>query len=176
MLPATHGVELRDLGVELSEDSDRDPLGWRFLLDGPQVMMTSATGMDGRGFRYLLAACPETGDFLAVSLVKLYATAREGVISVVHRGPDAAEALERINHFVRANADSPRLARGHQPVGSGPIDVPAALASLGRGDAVARPGWDDLDAAALRGYGGHVPERWPPAGTPCVMRYERPGR
>jgi hypothetical protein len=164
---------LHDYGVVLSEDSNQDPLDWRFIVEGPVMIMSSATGIDGRGFRYLLGVWPSRAVFVCVSLVKIYATGgRQGVIQLLHTGEDSSAALDRINAIVLGADQSPRFARGFQPPGFRPLDTPAVLDSLERGEYVAGPGWAELDAAALRGYGDHPPEHWAAPGESCVMKYD----
>lgn len=169
--------ELHDLGVVLAKDGDRDPLEWRLLVAGPVVLMSSATGMDGRGFRYLLGVWPGPGGrqaaWVVARLCKLYATGgREGVVHLLWYGHDPRAAVERINAEVSGACASPRFANGLQPPGFRPLDTDAVLTALSRGERVYGPGWDELDAAAVRGYGGQPPEQWA-AGEACVMTYRR---
>jgi hypothetical protein len=169
---------LSDYGVVLSDDSDPDPLEWRLFVEGPIMLMSSATGMDGRGFRYLMGVWPgsdpEQASFVSISLVKIYATGgREGFAGVLYNGPDAREAIQKINWVLEVSQESENFVAGGQPEGFRPLDEAAVLDALGRGERVAGPGWDELDAAALSGYGGTPPKHWAAPGEPCVTRYQR---
>ena len=153
--PRPSGQPLSDYGVVLSDDSDREALEWRFSVDGPLLLMTSATGVDARGFRYLAGVWPERNEFISISLVKLYATGgREGVIGIIDTGPELDPIVARFDEIGRVMRESENFVAEYEPTGS-------------------LPGWGPLDDAAVRGYGGTRPPTWPPPGEPCVMRYRR---
>lgn len=174
---AIPSLGLGDYGVVVSDDSDPGPLEWRLFVDGPLLSMSSATGIDGRGFRYLMGVWPEQDAFISISLVKIYATGgREGFAGLMYQGPDAREAIRKINWVLDVSQESEHFAAGMQPAGFRPLGEDAVLAALGRGERVEGPGWDELDAAAVRGYGGRPPPGWAPPGEPCVMRYQREPR
>ena len=169
---------LADYGVVLDADGDQDPAEWRVLVEGPVLLMTSSTGLHGRGYRYLVGLWPGPGAgqtaVVALALVKLYATGgREGVVFLTHYGNDVGAAIRAVNTALAGAQSSPRLTGGYQPDGNKPLDEEAVLTALRRHEFVAGPGWDDLDAATLRAYGGKPPDGWCAAGEPCVMKYTR---
>jgi hypothetical protein len=163
---------LAELGVTPSEDSEPGLLEWRFCIEGPVMLMSSPTGMDGRGFRYVIGHWGER--VIAANLVKLYASGgKQGVIFLAYKGDDLRAAVERVNAVIGDAPQSENFASGFQPPGFRPLDVEGTVAAAERGEYVAGPGWDELDAAAIRGYGGTAPANWASPGEPCVMRFRR---
>ena len=70
-------------------------------------MVTSPSGMHGRGIRYFAAVWPGPGPdqaaFVAFTLTKGYASGgREGHVTLLYYGPDIREAVRTINSDLRA--------------------------------------------------------------------------
>ena len=135
--------------------------------------MSAPTGVDARGFRYLIGVWPERKEFIAVSLVKIYATGgREGVIGIVDTGPDLQPVIQTVNDAVRSLQKSENFPPRNQPDGFGVLDELPVLRTLKEGEPVGGAGWEELDDAAVQVYGGTRPAHWPPPGEPSVMRYQ----
>jgi len=171
---AIPGRALADYGVVLTDDSGPEAREWSLLVEGPVYLTMSRTGIDARGWRWFLGAWPR-GDgaaWVAVSVVKLYgAGGHEGVAFLGWQGDDLADGIDHVNGNVAAAA-SGSLA-DYQPAGCRPLDRAAVMAALARGERVIGPSWQELDAAALRGY-SREPERWAAPGDPIVTRYRSP--
>jgi hypothetical protein len=170
---------LRDYGTTLAEDSDPDPTEWRVIVEGPAVMVTSPSGMHGRGIRYFAAVWagpgPDQAVFVAFTLTKGYALGgRNGHVTLLYYGPEIREAVRTINADLRSWEQGEHFEPEFQTAAHRPLGEAEVIRALRRGDRVEGPDWSELDALAQRRYGGAPPTgSWAAPSDPCVMSYTR---
>jgi hypothetical protein len=170
---------LSDYGAALTDDSDPDPNEWCVIVEGPAVMVTSPSGMHGRGIRYFVAVWPGPGAdqaaFVALTLTKDYASGgREGHVTLLYYGPDIREAIRAINADLDAWKEGEHFEPRLQTATHGPLDEADVIRVLRHGRGVEGPDWSELDALASRAYDGAPPaSSWAAPGELCVMSYRR---